>query len=407
MADDEQVDDEEEFMLPQGEAFSPLIAHHSSDATLPSPLSEELDGEEEELMLKKAAACLVCAFKGRKTGLHARYSAYQYRLQRIYQNLWALRLLNVGLFVSISFIERPSWCYDRPCTSSSTGSTPGEGHILMWGSPPFEWWQTTLLELVCVCFYAAELCAKHSYGRQVFYQNYVNHTRIAMLLLLLSDILWTFLDNSHFRFGQFLRPAIMVAFSSKLQRSFKNIARVTPNCFDVVLLLVYLIVVYGSFGRLLFHGTPEGQRYFPTLGSSFLNLFVLLTTANNPSVMTLAYKRNRWSCLFFISFIVMGVFFLMNLMLASIYTNYSKYVQRDREKWLTRRREGIADAFKCMDFSREGRVHLKYCRAVLDHLLTNHSHLGTLASTSSWSVGCWPQWCRYTLHSLYTTYIYS
>jgi hypothetical protein len=67
----------------------------------------------------------------------------------------------------------------------------------MWGSPPFEWWQTTLLELVCVCFYAAELCAKHSYGRQVFYQNYVNHTRIAMLLLLLSDMLWTF------RFGQF------------------------------------------------------------------------------------------------------------------------------------------------------------------------------------------------------------
>jgi hypothetical protein len=84
----------------------------------------------------------------------------------------------------------------------------------------------------------------------------------------------------------------MAAFSSKLQRSFKNIARVTPNCFDVVLLLVYLIVVYG---------TPEGQRYFPTLGSSFLNLFVRLTTANNPSVMTLAYKRNRWSCLFFIS----------------------------------------------------------------------------------------------------------
>jgi len=51
-------------------------------------------------------------------------------------------------------------------------------------------------------------------------------------------------------------------------------------------------------------------------------MFVLLTTSNFPDVMLPAYGKNRLDCLFFIFYLVVGLFLLMNLLLAIFYSNY-------------------------------------------------------------------------------------
>lgn len=51
-------------------------------------------------------------------------------------------------------------------------------------------------------------------------------------------------------------------------------------------------------------------------------MFVLLTTENFPDVMLLATAENAAYALFFIVFIIVGVFFLSSVLLAVIFDNF-------------------------------------------------------------------------------------
>ena len=53
---------------------------------------------------------------------------------------------------------------------------------------------------------------------------------------------------------------------------------------------------------------------------------VLITTSNFPDVMLQAYNTSTWFTIYFIFFIVFGVFFLMNVLLAVIFDNYKRRV---------------------------------------------------------------------------------
>ena len=137
----------------------------------------------------------------------------------------------------------------------------------------------------------------------------------------------------------------MVAFSAKLQREVANVLGVAHRVLDVSMLLLYLVLLYGCFGVILFRHTREGDAFFPSFGSSYLTMFVLLTTGNHPLVMLPAYENTRLAFLFFASFLCLGVFFLMNLILATIVSAFKSQVRDNGLRMLERRRAAIGDAF--------------------------------------------------------------
>ena len=62
-----------------------------------------------------------------------------------------------------------------------------------------------------------------------------------------------------------------------------------------------------------------------------VHMLVLLTTANYPDVMMPAYNASRPSVLFFVSFLLVGLFFCMNLVLARyvcVYLRGSMWIYR-------------------------------------------------------------------------------
>ena len=63
------------------------------------------------------------------------------------------------------------------------------------------------------------------------------------------------------------------------------------------------------------------------MGETFYQLTVLITTSNFPDVMLAAYNTSTWFTVFFVIFIIFGVFFLMNVLLAVIFDNYKKQVE--------------------------------------------------------------------------------
>jgi len=56
-------------------------------------------------------------------------------------------------------------------------------------------------------------------------------------------------------------------------------------------------------------------------------LIILLTTANFPDIMLPSYNSNRVNCLFYISFMIIGLYFLLNVLLAIVYDNYKTRIE--------------------------------------------------------------------------------
>jgi two pore calcium channel protein len=54
---------------------------------------------------------------------------------------------------------------------------------------------------------------------------------------------------------------------------------------------------------------------------------ILLTTSNFPDVMLPAYFNSSYSVIFFIIYLVLGLYFLLNTLLATIFTNYKKRLE--------------------------------------------------------------------------------
>lgn len=85
-------------------------------------------------------------------------------------------------------------------------------------------------------------------------------------------------------------------------------------------------------------------------------LWIAITTANYPDVMMPGYNQNRWVALYFISFMVITFFFLMNVILASVVNEYDQGVQRQREEHETNSSENLIQAYQLLA-EEENKLH--------------------------------------------------
>jgi len=77
-------------------------------------------------------------------------------------------------------------------------------------------------------------------------------------------------------------------------------------------------------------------------------LLILLTTANFPDIMMPAYTENRSSALFFIFFLCFGLFFLMNVILAVIFSNFERISNEAEARHSATRRKTLECAFQLL-----------------------------------------------------------
>merc|ERR1711959_213736 len=101
-----------------------------------------------------------------------------------------------------------------------------------------------------------------------------------------------------------------------------------PTVLDVLFLMGLFIVLYAMLCVMLFadlgagHYSAEGKVIFNNYGNALWNLYVLLSTANFPDVMMRSYAANPFNAIIFISFLMVVLYLIMALVLATIYNNY-------------------------------------------------------------------------------------
>ena len=87
----------------------------------------------------------------------------------------------------------------------------------------------------------------------------------------------------------------------------------------VVLLMSIIFYIYGVAGFYLFNQIDP--QHWSSLGISLLTLFRVVTLEDWTDVMYAAMEASPWAWIYFVSFVVLGTFVVVNLFIAVVLNN--------------------------------------------------------------------------------------
>jgi len=195
---------------------------------------------------------------------------------------------------------------------------------------------------------------------------------------------WTYAAATsafRFRIAYFLRLGLVLCVMPTLRAEHHLIVKIMPKFFKTFVMVCLLIVLYAFFGVILFgNSTEEGAEYFPDIWESMWSLLILLTTANNPDVMMPAYSQTRAYGLFFASFLLVGLFFLQNLLLAQVFSSYQDEKQELLKQERRHRETLLVEAFHLLTGDQNVPEDERYLtpeivRALIDKLNQTHKNV--------------------------------
>lgn len=207
------------------------------------------------------------------------------------------------------------------------------------------------LELLALALVVFELGMKM---RWLGCRSYLRHRRTmlksgVLLVQFVEAIVVLIRQTSHVRVTRALRPIFLVdcRYCGAVRRNLRQIFQSLPPFIDILLLLLFFMVIFAILGFYLFSSNPS-DPYFSTLENSLVSLFVLLTTANYPDVMMPAYSRNRWSCVFFIVYLSIELYFIMNLLLAVVFDSFNDIEKNKFKSLLLHKRTATQHSYQLL-----------------------------------------------------------
>ena len=130
------------------------------------------------------------------------------------------------------------------------------------------------------------------------------------------------------RLARILRIARLLSAVSELRLIVGTMLRSIPSMANVLLLLALIMYVYGVLGYSLFH--EADPRHWGSLAVSLKTLFQILTLEGWVEVQEASLAAYPWAWLYYVSFILVAVFVVINLFIAVVINNLEA-VRKDQQ----------------------------------------------------------------------------
>ena len=193
--------------------------------------------------------------------------------------------------------------------------------------------------------------------RWIGFRSFLKHKRtlikgVTLSVMIVEAIVVLLRNKNHFRVTRSLRVLFVcdTYYCGGVRRFIRQIFKSLPPIIDMLGLLLFIMLIYSVLGFYMFGPTEThpGSPYFNTFFLSFINLFVLLTTANYPDVMMPSYNKDSLSVVFFFTYLMICLYFLMNLLLAVVYEAFTAEEAKKFKKLFLHKRLACQHAFKLL-----------------------------------------------------------
>ena len=121
------------------------------------------------------------------------------------------------------------------------------------------------------------------------------------------------------RLARLLRALRLISAVKELRLIINALVRSIPSVGHVMMLMGIIVYIYAIMGYHFFH--VDDPQNWGSLGRSCLTLFNIITLEGWTEVMAVAMEINPYAWIYFVSFVVVGTFVVINLLIAIIINN--------------------------------------------------------------------------------------
>ncbi len=132
------------------------------------------------------------------------------------------------------------------------------------------------------------------------------------------------------RLARLLRALRVISALPELRLIVATMLRSIPSLANVVLLLGLILYVYAIVGVSLFQ--QADPAHWGSLGRGALTLFEMLTLEGWVEIMDLSLAATPWAWIYYVSFVVLAVFVVVNLFIAIVINNLESAKQDQRRE---------------------------------------------------------------------------
>ena len=165
------------------------------------------------------------------------------------------------------------------------------------------------------------------------------------------------------RMARLLRIARLLSVIPGLRIVVLGIARSLAPIGGMAALTFFVLYLYGMLGWLLY--ADHDPENFGNIGRSLLTLFQILTLEGWNEVLDKEMEYSSWSWIYFVSFVLIGTFVVLNVVIAIIVNSMDEVRAMELER---ERKELVAAALTDGEADRVLRERLDALRGALDDL---------------------------------------
>ncbi|TYI94552.1 hypothetical protein E1A91_D02G212000v1 [Gossypium mustelinum] len=278
--------------------------------------------------------------------------------------------LNYFALVVLNFLEKPLWCL------SSSYSCSDRDYFFLGQLPYLNATGSLIYEVVTLVLLAIHTIFPISYeGSSIYWKRPLNQIKVICLLILVADLLVYTLylspvavNSLPFRVAPYVRVILFILSIRELRNSIVILAGMIGTYLNVLALWLLFLLFASWVAYVMFEDTQQGKLVFTSYGTTLYQMFVLFTTSNNPDVWIPAYKASRWYCLFFVLFVLIGVYFVTNLILAVVYDSFKSELAKQVSEMDRNRRSILCKAFDLIDDYNVGFLNKEQCIHLFEEL---------------------------------------
>lgn len=186
------------------------------------------------------------------------------------------------------------------------------------------------VDLAIVAVFCAEMCLKVYAGGRSFFRSGWN---IFDFVVIMAGVFGTSYPLTVVRSLRVLRTLRLVTRVPSMRIVVESFLRALPGIGSVLTVMLLMIFVYSVVGTQLFGGIAPDL--FGSLHASAFTLFTVLTLEGWPDVAREVMPYSSWAWIFFVTFIAINSFAVLNLMIAVIinamHKEYDMEAEEERE----------------------------------------------------------------------------